>query len=73
MLAQRRVEPGSVMSPGEFDSLSSYDRMLRLLGKRMELVKMDEAIHRVCRKYLVKAWEERKVIHEQWASEWNKM
>ena len=70
--AQRGVEPGSVMNSGEFDSLSSYDRMLRILGKRMDFVKTEEAIDRACRKYLVKAWEERKVIHEQWAnSEWN--
>ena len=55
-----------------FDSLSSYDRMLRILGKNMDLVKMEEAIDRACCKYLVKAWEERKVIPEQWAnSEWN--
>ena len=70
--AQRGVEPGLVMNSGEFDSLSSYDRMLRILGKRMDFVKTEEAIDRACRKYLVRAWEERKVIHEQWAnSEWN--
>ncbi len=33
----------------------------------MDFVKTEEAIDRACRKYLVKAWEERKVIHEQWA------
>ena len=60
------------LNSGEFDSLSSYDRMLRILGKRMDFVKTEEAIDRACRKYLVRAWEERKVIHEQWAnSEWN--
>ena len=42
--AQRGVEPGLVMNSGEFDSLSSYDRMLRILGKRMDLVKTEEAI-----------------------------
>ncbi len=42
--AQRGVEPGSVMSPGEFDSVSSYDRMLPILGKKMDLVKTDASV-----------------------------
>ena len=52
--AQRGVEPGLVMSSGEFDSPSSYDRMLQILRKRMDLVKTDEALDRACRKYLLK-------------------
>ena len=60
------------MNSSECDLLSSYDKMLRILGKRMDLVKTEEAIDRACCRYLVKAWEERKVIHEQSASsEWN--
>ena len=40
----------------------------------MDLVKTNEAIDRACLKYLLKVWEERKVIHEQGKNgEWNEM
>ena len=43
------------MNSGEFDSLSSYDRMLRILGKRMDLVKTEETIDR----FVVIIWSKR--------------
>ena len=66
LVAQNGMQPGNSMDPGEFDALSSYERMLRILGKRMKLVKIDEALDRACRKYLVKAWHKRVVIQEEW-------
>lgn len=66
LAAQNGRQPGNSMHPGEFDALSSYERMLRILGKRMKLVKIDEALDRACRKYLVKAWDKRAVIQKEW-------
>ena len=52
LAAQNGRRPGESIDPGEFDALSSYERMLRILGKRMNLVKIDEALDRACRKCL---------------------
>ncbi len=58
----RRYLPSPARRCHDKNQCDDIDKMLRILGKKMDLVKTDEALDRACRKYLVKAWEERKVI-----------